>query len=222
MIMAASPIRDLLRERVRRDLVRGKIPPGEPIRLEPLAERHSVSITPVREALTQLQAEGWVVLHPNRGFFAAPMTLEEARSIYPLLSALEGLAVELTGAPSRDHLDQLREINRRLAAFSEKPQRALELDRRWHEALVRRCANDLLLEHLRSVRTRSERYERAYMRHSGRVPTSAHDHERIVEALADDPARARGMLREHWNRSLAFVREWLPTFLDPTTGEAHR
>ncbi len=91
-----------------------------------------------------------------------------------------------------------------------------ECDLEWHATLVEGCPNSLLLNHLRSVRNRAERYERAYMAHSGSVPFSTDDHRRIIEALQGDPRQARGLLRAHWERSSAFVHRWLT---DESRGE---
>jgi DNA-binding GntR family transcriptional regulator len=207
--MPATPLREDVRRRLRQDLLEGRLAPGEQIRLAQLAERLSVSMTPAREALTQLETEGWVVARPNRGFFVPAMTMAEAESIYPLLSTLEGLAVELQGPIPTARLRELRELNQQMAERADQPARAFAFDLRWHLTLVRGCPNGLVLEHLRSVRSLAERYERAYMRSSGRIPFSLADHERIVEALEQRQDKVPAMLRKHWALSLDFVRSWL-------------
>lgn len=209
--MIRQPLRDQIRTTLRDDLLEGRLQPGEQIRVAPLAERLAVSMTPAREALTQLEAEGWVVLYPNRGFFVAPVTVEEAEALYPVLAGLEGLAVELRDPLPPELPRRLRAINGEMAAAAAAGEAmlAFECDRRWHEALVESCANPFLLDHLRSVRKRTERYERAYMRDSGRVPGSTKDHAGIITALEASPERVPGLLREHWRLSLDFVRMWL-------------
>lgn len=209
--MIRQPLRDQIRAQLRDDLLKGRLRAGEQIRLAPLAERLAVSPTPAREALTQLEAEGWVVLYPNRGFFVAPVTVEEAEALYPVLAGLEGLALELQDPLPAELPNQLRAINGEMAAAAaaDDATLAFECDRRWHEALVDSCANPFLLVHLRSVRQRAERYERAYMRDSGRVPGSTEDHAGIIAALEAWPERVPGLLREHWRLSLDFVRTWL-------------
>jgi DNA-binding GntR family transcriptional regulator len=203
------PLREHVKERLLRELVEGALGSGEQIRVRQLAQRLSVSMTPAREALTQLETEGWVRLHPNRGFFAAPLSLSEARSIYPILGAMEALAVQLQGKESRLLQGRLREINDDMICAADNALLALECDKRWHEALVAGCTNAVLLDLLRTLRIRAERYERAYMRASGRISSSADDHHRIITALTRSPGRVPELLRNHWAPSSTFVELWL-------------
>ncbi|MFW6206608.1 MAG: GntR family transcriptional regulator [Gemmatimonadota bacterium] len=206
--MGATPLRERIRDALLDDLVEGRLDAEDRIGVAPLAERFDVSLTPAREALTQLEAEGWVVLRPNRGFFAAPMTIEEAEYIYPVVGALEELAIELQPEVSPERRAELRRLNEELRAAADEPDRAFELDRLWHETLTEGCGNPILLKHLRSLRKRAERYDRAYMRHSGRIPISTEDHDRIIEALESAPDEVGRLVRENWMLSLHFVREW--------------
>lgn len=206
--MGDTPLRDRIREALLEDLVEGRLAGEDRIGISPLADRFEVSPTPAREALTQLEAEGWLVLRPNRGFFVAPMTVREAESIYPILATLESLAVELQGEFPAGRRWRLRSLNEEMRAATAEPDRAFELDRTWHETLTEACGNSILLDQVRTLRRRAERYERAYMRHSGRVPSSTGDHRRIEEALEVGPETVAGLLQAHWEESLRFVRRW--------------
>ena len=207
--MIRTSLRDQVRQHLRRELIHGNLPPGTQLTLQQLAKRLSVSPTPTREALGQLEKEGLVRLESNRGFFVAPVTLQEARDLYPLLAELEGLAIELTGSLPVERFDRLRELNTSMEAQVGRPFALFECDLQWHETLVEGCPNALVLQHLQSVRNRAERYERAYMAHSGTVPFSTQDHRRIIEALEHDLSEARALLRAHWERSSSFVNDWL-------------
>ena len=65
-------------------IVSHDIAPGNRIRLEPLADKLSVSNTPVREALIQLAAENLINDIPNGGFFAKEISESEIRDLYVL------------------------------------------------------------------------------------------------------------------------------------------
>lgn len=206
-LMGQEPLRSQVLSHIRNALLAGRIQPGEQIRLAPLAEELSISPTPAREALALLEIEGLVVLHPNRGYFAAPMTVVEARSIYPLLGALEALALRFQRGIPPERLEKLEAVNAAMAKAGSSDE-ALELDRQWHENLVRDCGNDLLLEQLHTLRLRAERYERAYMRHSGQIPSSTEQHQRLTEALRE-AGDASDLIERHWQLSLDFVERWL-------------
>ena len=61
-------LRTAVYERILSDLQQGAIAPGETISLNKLAETLNISKTPLRDALLELQAEGFVTLYPQRGF----------------------------------------------------------------------------------------------------------------------------------------------------------
>ncbi len=208
-MISPHPLRDQIRDQIRHELIHGRLAPGQQLVLAPLARRLSVSPTPTREALAQLEEEGLIQLHPNRGFFVAAMTLDEALEIYPLLAGLETLALELQGLLPVDRIRHLEQVNAEMEAEIGNAAALFQRDLEWHQALVEGCPNSLVLRHLRSVRNRAERYERAYMRYSGKVAFSTADHRRIAEALAEDVSAACSLLQAHWERSRRFVQRWL-------------
>jgi DNA-binding GntR family transcriptional regulator len=74
---------------LRRQIGRLELPPGERLRLEELAGRFQVSLTPVRQALRRLESEGLVVSLPRRGSRVAPLDVEELEEIQALRLGLE-------------------------------------------------------------------------------------------------------------------------------------
>lgn len=80
-------------EKVRRGLraaiMSGALAAGAPIRQEELAAQYQVSRMPVREALRQLEAEGLVLIYPNRGAFVATLDPRAIREIYEIRMLLE-------------------------------------------------------------------------------------------------------------------------------------
>jgi DNA-binding GntR family transcriptional regulator len=67
---------------IRELIISGQAPPGDLLRLAPLAEQMDMSITPVREALLLLAQEGWVVQEPNRGFRVLPIRRNDVEDTY--------------------------------------------------------------------------------------------------------------------------------------------
>lgn len=208
--------RETLRMRVRK-LVRGRLleshfPPASRINESELAALIGVSRTPLREALLGLETEGLLDSSAGRGFFVRPLTVEEAREIYPVLWTLESLALELRGIPSPAELASLTRINARLEASLSKPRRALMLDTDWHRTLLRPCRNRRLLLMIRDLKRAASRYEHAFMQHSNRVVVSVDQHRQILDALErGDMNRAVEMLKENWRVTLECTVRWLTT-----------
>ncbi|RBP67180.1 GntR family transcriptional regulator [Brevibacterium sanguinis] len=110
-----------------------------------LAKQLGVSLSPVREAMMALVAEGTVEAVPNRGFRLVPVTLEDLEEIIRIRSLLAGPAVESlcerarAGHPEvREQLDELRTIAEAALAAAEAEDRSeyMAADRDFHERLL--------------------------------------------------------------------------------------
>ena len=89
---APAPIRSRVLDNLRQAILERKLAPGQRLIERELVELTGVSRTSIREALRELAAEGLVTTIPNKGTVVATVTAEEARQLYQVRSALEGLA----------------------------------------------------------------------------------------------------------------------------------
>jgi len=103
----SSGIPQRIAEQVRELVARGALPPGVRLGQAELAEQFDASRMPVREALKLLSAEGIVVHDPNRGFFVAKLSSDEARQLFKMRQVIENLLLESVRWPTKDELHQL-------------------------------------------------------------------------------------------------------------------
>ena len=94
-ILNRTFIRDDVYQSLREWIVRGDLEPGEKLKDKELAAQLGVSRTPVREALRKLENEGLVETSANRWTKVAPITIQDAERIYPIIQKLEELALIL-------------------------------------------------------------------------------------------------------------------------------
>ncbi|NND79179.1 MAG: GntR family transcriptional regulator, partial [Maribacter sp.] len=87
-------LRDQVRSHLLDQMTNGLLEPGKTINLAALARKLDVSVTPIREALTQLQQSKLIKAIPNRGFIIAELNYLEAKDLYELVADLEVLALE--------------------------------------------------------------------------------------------------------------------------------
>ena len=208
--IARAPLRREVRRVVLDRILRGEIPPGGGINESELSVDIGVSRTPLREALLGLERDGFLRSEAGRGFFAAPLTAEDAEELYPILWTLEGLALASSPSPNPARMAELARINADLARYERIPERALDLDRLWHDTLLAACPKRRLLAMIEVLKDQARRYERAYMADSGRVFVSTRQHEEILDALEEDErAKAVGLLESNWRVSLDFLLPWL-------------
>ena len=148
---------------VRERIMSGTLPHGTVVSQEALAAELSVSTTPLREAMRRLASEGLVILDAHRDARVAPLTAEEARSLFEIRQQLDPLAVRLA-AERRTELDSAA-IN--AAASSLEPLgsasgvEALDAHRAFHTALYRASHNDLLISLLDGLWDKADRYRRS-------------------------------------------------------------
>ncbi len=203
---------------LRRRVVAGELPPGLSINEARLADELGVSRTPLRQALARLEQDGFLVSRPNRGFFVATLSREEARELYPILAALEGLAVRLA-PPGPKELEALRRLNAGLAEVDpERPDAAVRANFRWHEALVAGYESRRLTTMLETLRRQVYRYEISFFSPGAeRLEKSVGLHRSIMEALEDgDLPAATRRIEEHWQTDL----DSLAPNVSPETKEA--
>jgi DNA-binding GntR family transcriptional regulator len=206
--------RRALRHDVRREILAmifdGRLPAGRRINERDLGAELEVSRTPIREALLGLEGEGFVESRPARGFAPVPLSARDVNDVYPMVAALEILAMRSTPPERlRAHLPELERLADQMAAAGDA-RRTQALDDRWHARLVTECGNERLLRTLSSLKRVVRRYELAWMADNAHVETSTEQHHAIVRALGgDDVDRAAELLALNWRYTMAEMLTWL-------------
>ena len=186
-------VRVLLLEKMRS----GDLEPENSLSLAYLAKDLDVSVTPIREALSQLQSSGIVKSIPNRGFFIPKLSKEEAINLYELVAALETLAVR-SSVFKKDDIKVLTELNKFYESTLDKIQR-VNADMKFHEALTSNYKNSLALKILSELKTRIFLYEVDYMSNEDYYTNSSNDHKHIIKNIKDQNIdKACELLRENW------------------------
>lgn len=202
-------------QRLRELIVSGRLAPGARIIETTVATRLGVSRTPVRAALQRLQQEGYVVVtSPGQQsrMSVAPLTQEDARELFGMVSAVEGLAVNWAASrpdeERRQVVPALREVNESLLEASSSRNRdvnrVFELDRVFHLRCVEAGAGPRLLALHESFKPQSERYGRIYSSALiDEMPTSVDEHEEVIRniEIGDGDAAEAAMRRNWWNAS---------------------
>jgi DNA-binding GntR family transcriptional regulator len=194
----SSRLRQDLRSTLLRRIVVGELEAGKPINESHLATQLKVSRTPLREALLQLEQEGFIRSDERRGFSVERLSAREIREIYPMIWTLEGLALRSSAVCAHLLVPELARINLEFAR-ARTSQRALDLDTQWHERLTSQSQNRRLLETISALRLGIRRYETVYMADTRLLPESVAQHNAIIDALRehDIDAAIKG-LEKNW------------------------
>ncbi|GGF21661.1 GntR family transcriptional regulator [Subtercola lobariae] len=156
----------LVHDSIRADIVSGALMPGTPLRLAPLAAKHDVSMSVLREALTRLAEHNLATLSPNQGFRVVEISRSDLIELTELRTNLEGLALTQS-ITAGDVAWEARVVSAHhvLAKVTIPRQDGFGSTDEWseahtafHEALVSACENRRLLAITASLRNSSELY----------------------------------------------------------------
>ncbi|MCA1954815.1 MAG: GntR family transcriptional regulator [Anaerolinea sp.] len=220
-LVTHKQLRRWVADRLRADILEGRLRPGEWLRQERLAQEYGVSQMPVREALKELVAEGLVEHVPYRGVRIVTFTVADVEDLYAIRSDLEGRAARATAlritpeelaelkvmyeqmklCQSPDDLRRYREVNRRfhlyIIAASKRPYLIRTLTQMW-DVFPTMLWSNFAVTAARSLPARDQ--------------MDWQEHEAILQALErHDGEGAEVLMRRHiqtaGNELIAFLRE---------------
>ena len=175
----------------------------EEIRLDErqLASDLGVSRTPVREALAQLEREGFVRSIPRRGIYVVRKTRSEVIELITAWAALESMSARLaTQSASDQEISALRQM---FATFEGGAEQAKldeysDVNIEFHQAIIRMSHNRVLIDMAENLFTHMRMIRRKTIGEMDRAIKSIHDHMNIIEALeARDAMLAEQLTRDH-------------------------
>jgi DNA-binding GntR family transcriptional regulator len=166
-----------------------------------LASDLGVSRTPVREALAQLEREGFVRSVPRRGVYVVRKTKAEVIELITAWAALESMAARLATLNASE--DEIAGLRRMFATFENGAVQAKldeysEVNIEFHQAIIRMSRNRVLIGLAENLFTHMRMIRRKTIGEMDRADRSIRDHINIIEALeARDTTRAEEMVRSH-------------------------
>lgn len=167
----------------------GTLHPGEVIAEEALIAQLSISRTPVREALLQLEAQGLVARQPRKGVVVFKPTLEQFLAILEVHAKLEGQAAGLAArrlSPVREAA--LRDVVAACEGHARthgdgQPDAYYQLNLDFHRLVGEAAGNPYLLDMIKSNARKLMAYYRVRYRMVGAIAASAQEHAAIAEAI---------------------------------------
>jgi len=166
-----------------------------------LAQDFGVSRTPVREAMAQLEREGFVRSVPRRGVYVVRKTRREVIELITAWAALEAMAARLITQSASD--EEIAALRRMFATFENGAVRAhldeySEINIEFHQAIIRMSRNTTLIDLAENLFTHMRMIRRKTIGEMDRADRSIRDHMQIIEALeARDTERSEALVRDH-------------------------
>ncbi|NDA77385.1 MAG: GntR family transcriptional regulator [Actinobacteria bacterium] len=174
-------------DRLRDEILVGRIAPGERVPVERLATTWGVSPTPIRESLRRLAGEGLITLLPQRGARVAHIDASLATDIYSVRLVLEPMALRqsmlraaTTDDARREFVADVTTARDALLGHHDSAEAFYVDHRRFHRALLSRCANQVLIGQVEQLTDRARLFQLL-----GAAPVRRSDHRREHADIAD-------------------------------------
>lgn len=156
-ILNIKSLKELVYEYLREQMQKGKILPGSLINMEETSKKLGVSKTPLRDALLQLEMEGFVTILPRRGVVVNVLTIEDIKSIYEIIGALESTALlSAFDKIKNSDINNMEKLNEgmRKAIAQDNFDLFYEKNLKFHNTYLGQCGNESLIRIVNNLKKR--------------------------------------------------------------------
>lgn len=202
---ASATVGSTVYQRIKQDIIFGRLEPGAKLKLNALRERYAASPSTLRETLNRLASEGFVDAPAQRGFLVRDVSPEDLHEIASLRILLECHALQLSiengdtewegNLVAAHHKLSLME-QRMLSGDTSSKETWKRYDWEFHLASIQACRSRNLLDLHSILYDKYLRYQNLVLTHRGEVASREHA-ELLDAAIARDTARATTLLKAH-------------------------
>lgn len=196
---------------IRNRIISGEYPGGMRINSNEIAAKLGCSRIPIREALRQLEAEGFVTMLPNRGATVAVLSPESVEDLFRIRSSLELLALE----HSIDRFDEsalveLTILKERMDRVRSDPAVWVEHHDRFHQFIARMAGRERLQAEIERIHRAVRPYTLLYVSSGLMVEEPHNNHQMIVDVLRTGNKReVMRVMRSHLEGIMANFIDYL-------------
>lgn len=205
-------------EFLRGNMQTGHIVPGSYIKLTSISEHLGISKTPLRDAIIQLECEGFVTILPRRGVLVNKLTLEEIKNVLEIVGALESaVIVSVFDRIKAVHLKKMERLNQRMRAQLESSgcyqfdQKYYQLNITFHDVFLDLSGNTSLKRIVMPIKQRLYDFPRPSYITEWEL-TNCDEHDQLIEFIkTGEKEKAASLWRDrHWSFSAhePFIREF--------------
>ena len=208
-------LKEQVYEYLRDKIQSGEIKPGETINLERTSSLLGISRTPLRDALLQLEFEGFVTIKPRKGIIVNSLSFDDIKKIYQIIGALESSCIiSVKDKISEKEIKILESLNQKMKRAVEKGDfdtyYKYNLD--FHNLFLNLCENEDLKEIVDIKKRRLYDFQRKRGILKDWEENSVKEHQRIIDFIKEgDFVSAANYMRDvHWSYQVQekFVKKY--------------
>jgi len=214
-ILNLKSLKEQVYEYLRIQMEKGKIRPGSTINMDETSRKLGVSKTPLRDALFQLETEGFISVLPRRGVVVNPLTMEDIKEYYEIIGALESTALlSAFDKLKKEDIERLRAANREMeeAIRNDNFNLYYRKNLKFHNTFLDLCQNSSLLRIVNNLKKRLYDFPRQEGFVKSWEVASIKEHKQLVD-LIDRGKReeAADFIRDvHWSYKVQekFIKDY--------------
>lgn len=182
-------------------IIKGDLTQGGKLFEAKIAKQLGVSRTPVREAIRELAAKGFVRISPNQGVVINNISIEDIQEVLQIRGVLEGLAAKLVATKiTKEKIKELESFNKNMEKFISKDDilNFIKESEKFHGLILDICGNSRLVQIRKNLDEQIHRYRSISLNISGRPESALKEHMEITEALKQgDAGKADILSKKH-------------------------
>ncbi len=203
----------LVYEKLRQEIIKGTLKPGQKLVMASLAKKFGTSETPIREAIRRLESDGYLTFTPHSGAIVTEINRQELSEIYLIRISLEALATRLAvNFISYDDLIWLKKKNgeMKIAVENGRYEQLARLNKAFHLRIYKAAPFPRLYKMIADLWDAFERWPSIFTYVPERALAAIEEHEQIIEALETlDVDRADDLMKEQKKKSLEALQKYM-------------
>jgi DNA-binding GntR family transcriptional regulator len=211
MMNSSKSKKAIVYENLKKRIINHQLKPGESLNESVLTKELGISKTPIREALQQLEKEGFIENIPGKGSFVSRISIQDIREIFEIREILECEVVKR--AAMKSDPDKIEGIRKKFETESNGDKNSRDQFKagdRIHTFIFESFGNKRLLEYYKRLQEHIIRMRLYFFNqlHQERSGQSFKEHLEIMDALiAQDPPRAEKAMRDHLRNSTEYLKK---------------
>lgn len=209
-----TPLREKVYSFIRKEMQSGKLLPGQSINMEETSRRLGISKTPLRDALIQLESDGFIKIMPRRGFRIKQLQIKDIKNLYTVIGALEATTVaDVFDKIGPLHVSKMEKLNAEMitAVHEGDFQAYYRKNLSFHNVFLSLSGNTELLKVITPMKQRLYDFpRRGYIREWELNNCTEHQHFTDFIKKGDPQAAAKVMKDIHWSFAVQekFIRKF--------------
>ncbi|MFJ5764992.1 GntR family transcriptional regulator [Lysinibacillus sp. NPDC093210] len=183
-IETVMPLRDIAFREIKKSILNYELLPGQPIYERELSEKLGISRTPIRESLSLLEREKWIISKPRVGTFIKEITEEDVIEVMEIRMIFDRFALEkICGSITLEQINTLEEYVIEQEKNKTDHQRFIELDKEFHSQIVLLTKNERLEKWFEEIGDQIRWFGLKAITEKSRIEETISEHKEIIKAL---------------------------------------